>query len=252
MEKAYAHAYLIEGPEGDARTQAVEAFVQKLLCPSASGSEGACGVCPTCLRVAKGTHEDVIRMTRSGKQGYKASDASVMMSRLAMHPYGLRNIGIIEEAERLSEVVQNKLLKTLEEPGEGTVIVLVTTNRSSLLDTVRSRCVLLRLGGNGLTDGSEEETRTLARRWGEDLFFYEARAVIGKSMKDRETALCFLDELETLRHSALCRVAEDGGETAGLLFDLEKIELARRDILRGMKHNYALKRMYLETGQKRQ
>ena len=54
-------------------------------------------------------------------------------------------MGIIDNAERLSEIVQNKLLKTLEEPYPGTVIILATDNKESLLPTVRSRCVELRM-----------------------------------------------------------------------------------------------------------
>ena len=58
---------------------------------------------------------------------------------------GDRNIAVIKDADTLTVRAQNRLLKTLEEPFEGTVIMLLSENRENLLDTIKSRCIMYRL-----------------------------------------------------------------------------------------------------------
>ena len=138
MAREYAHAYIIEGRSGEERDDYIRSFAKDIICPNTDLSGHACGNCPACIRVSSGSHEDLFFMNQSGKETYKTADAAAMIERLSMRPYGEHNVGIIDNAERLSEIVQNKLLKTLEEPYPGTVIVLATDNKESLLPTVRS------------------------------------------------------------------------------------------------------------------
>ncbi len=65
---------------------------------------------------------------------------------------GSRKVAIIYEADRMNNTVANAFLKTLEEPPDGTTILLLTTRPYDLLATIRSRCLNFRLAQDGHTD----------------------------------------------------------------------------------------------------
>ena len=133
-----AHAYILEGSPKAAR----DGFVSELL--AGLGVHGL----------------DVVRMEMSGKNSYKTSDAEAFSERLEMGAYGDHLIGLIDDADSLSEIVQNKLLKTLEEPRPKVMILLGASNRDSLLSTVRSRCSTIRLA-DYVDLADEEDGRVL-------------------------------------------------------------------------------------------
>jgi DNA polymerase III subunit delta' len=140
-----ANAYLFAGPPGVGKRTTADAFTASLLC--AAPEEGdACGACGQCLRVAAGTHPDVWRVRREEERRDIRTEQARETSRwLTLRPlYGARKVALIEEAECLNEHGQNALLKTLEEPPGAAVLVLLATDASLLLPTVRSRCVRLR------------------------------------------------------------------------------------------------------------
>lgn len=229
-----AHAYILEGDNAETRKQALHKLVKSILCERPGMDGEPCGSCPSCRKIDGRTHEDVSYMEMSGKTGYKVSDASAWIGRLAMSSYGSRNVGVIEDANLLKEEVQNKLLKTLEEPYPGTVIILETPNRATFLDTVRSRCVLLRM--DEIDDNSEDSEIPRIRR----VYFYKFRKEIDKHIKSQEDALNYLDALEREAHTRM--LDGDAMEVNTII----RIEDARRDIIRGMGYKQGLKKLYLE------
>lgn len=229
-----AHAYILEGDNTELRKKALHKLIKSILCEAPGYGGEPCGVCASCHKVDGRTHEDVAYMEMSGKTGYKVADANAWIGRLSMSSYGGRNIGVIEDANLLKEDVQNKLLKTLEEPFPGTVIILDTPNRASFLDTVRSRCVLLRLDE---IEGSDE-VKELPKI--EKVFFYKFRKEMDKSIKSQEDALEYLDALEREAHDKML----DGDISK--VNTIIKIEEVRKDIVRGMGYKQGLKRLYLE------
>ena len=140
MTQEYAHAYILEGKSGETRDEYIRSFAGNIICPNADEFGHACGRCPACVRVRSGTHEDLFYMNQSGKDMYRVEDAADMMERLSMRPYGEHNVGVVDNAERLSEIVQNKLLKTLEEPPAHVIFILATTEKHKILPTILSRC----------------------------------------------------------------------------------------------------------------
>jgi DNA polymerase-3 subunit delta' len=81
-----------------------------------------------------------------------------------------RIVAIINEADRLTKAAQNSLLKTLEEPPQGVVIILVTNNKEKLLPTVLSRCQTLRF--NSLSDDEMEEVIALNTKNRDSIIFW--------------------------------------------------------------------------------
>ena len=250
-----AHAFVIEGQNGEARSEFLSSLAAGLLCSHPDPAARPCGRCPACRQVAAGTSPDVIRMTksissgRSGRETYKTEDAAAFIERLSMGAYGRHLIGIIDDADLLSETIQNKLLKTLEEPSSGPIILLAASNRDNLLSTVRSRCAEVRLARSSQDhDGQEtdpenfEELINMIMR--EDTLFCDYRSMLDKTVKSREDAMSFLGGLESICRDHMLR--SDAGDSLKYASVIEMINTSRMDIRRDMNHTKALKRLFLE------
>ncbi len=188
-----SHAFIVEGESGKTRDEFIDLMVAILQCEASSSEVKPCGSCNSCRLVTAGTSLDVYHMGMSGKNSYKTEDAIAMMDKLRMGAYGKHVIGIIDDADILSEIIQNKLLKTLEEPEPGAVIIMGSSNKDRLLKTVRSRCQAIRV--SDYTEQGEEDLS--GREFLEELaekiaseksFFYEIRDAISKNIKTRKDA----------------------------------------------------------------
>ncbi|MHC5062993.1 MAG: AAA family ATPase [Planctomycetota bacterium] len=129
------HGLLISGGRGMGKSSAARAFASALLCGEESGS-AACAA-----QVEAGQHPDLHRLTvPEDKVDIPIEAVRALQHSLALKPVaGRARVAIIDPADRLNEQGQNALLKTLEEPGPATFLILVTSRPESLLETVRSR-----------------------------------------------------------------------------------------------------------------
>ena len=138
-----AHAYLFAGPEGVGKETLARTFVAGLLCHQPNEG-GPCGGCGACDKIARGSHPDVLCLEPDGK--FIKIEAVRKMTKMV--PYkpieGRCRAVLIPHADRLHEAAANALLKTLEEPSQHTIFVLTTASPQSLLDTIISRCQMIR------------------------------------------------------------------------------------------------------------
>ena len=141
------HALVVTGIRGAGKTTAVRSIAQAVLCPEMASVDDACGSCPECRAVAAGNHPDVHWVTvAEDKQDISVEqvrDVQEVMGRRPMQ--GRARVVLFDPADRLNEQGQNALLKTLEEPGADTFLLLPTSRPERLLGTVRSRADRLRL-----------------------------------------------------------------------------------------------------------
>ena len=141
------HAYIIEGPEGFGKRTIASAFAQALECEHTDIAP--CGECHSCRQASSGSHPDIKWVLPDPeKPGQIRVDdiRTQIVSDVAILPYqGKYKVYIVPEAEKMNPAAQNALLKTLEEPPSYAVILLLTKNAASFLETIRSRCVLLAL-----------------------------------------------------------------------------------------------------------
>jgi DNA polymerase-3 subunit delta' len=136
-----AHALLFTGPAGVGKLATARALALGLHCDVAP-FEG-CGTCDACRTIVAGTHPDV-RVVAGPLPDRR--DIAIEQVRDLQRELGFRamsahpKVGIVNDAECLTLQAQNALLKTLEEPGGDTVLMLVAVNAAALTETILSRC----------------------------------------------------------------------------------------------------------------
>jgi DNA polymerase III subunit delta' len=139
-----AHAWLFLGPAGSGKRPAAVAMAAALNCPR-EPSVG-CGICPTCSRVLRSRHPDVHHIVPEGPLIPVDVVRELVVPEAARSPFeGVYKVFVIEEADRMNEPAQNALLKTLEEPQPDTIFVLISEHEEEVLETVRSRCRIVRM-----------------------------------------------------------------------------------------------------------
>jgi DNA polymerase III subunit delta' len=137
-----AHAYLFEGPEGVGKRLMALALVRALFCLQGSG----CGSCSACRKVDHFNHPDLHTLEPDG-QFIKIEQVRGIQKELAYRPLeAKKKVCILDGAERLHPAAGNALLKTLEEPAQGTLFILLTPRPDGVLRTIRSRCQRLPFG----------------------------------------------------------------------------------------------------------
>jgi DNA polymerase-3 subunit delta' len=142
------HGLLLQGPAGVGKERFAAGLAAALFCTGRSSRLEACGECAECALSKAGTHPDVhwVRLlTAKGSEKEKKAigvdqvrDTCEKLAMTSMRS-GYR-VAIIVQADRMTHAAQNALLKTLEEPGPQTLLVLVSARPSGLLPTLRSRC----------------------------------------------------------------------------------------------------------------
>ena len=148
VNKTISHAYIINGEKSSGKGMLAETFAMSIMC-EASGSE-PCMECESCRRIANNSNSDVIKVVKDSK---KKSDIlgideirHQVIDSIYERPYsGDHKVYIIDNADNMNIPAQNAILKTLEEPPEYAVIILLTKNVERLLPTIISRCIILNM-----------------------------------------------------------------------------------------------------------
>lgn len=143
MQK-FSHAYILNGEDGMGKNLLASIFATTLQCEA--HDVNPCGVCKSCLQAMSKNHPDIKHVTHE-KASISVDDIrSQLNNDIQIKPYSSRyKVYIIDEAEKLTEQAQNALLKTIEEPPEYAVILLLTNNSNLFLETILSRCVNLNI-----------------------------------------------------------------------------------------------------------
>ena len=140
------HAYLFAGPEGVGKRTIALALAKAVHCAELTGDY--CGRCVNCASIMASNHPDVrVVQTLPGKKEISIQQVREIERELRFRSFGgKRKIAIVDPAALMNAAAQNALLKTLEEPPENSLIILVTPNAGGLLPTLRSRCLRLSFG----------------------------------------------------------------------------------------------------------
>ncbi len=138
-----SHAYLFTGPVGSNKTQAAWSFAQTIVCPKGilEQSDSECAGCSVCRRVMRKKHPDVHFYAPEGAGGYLVEQIREIVSDTALAPIqAKRKVYILDRVDLLGAAASNAFLKTLEEPPDDVVLILLGRTRESVLPTIVSRC----------------------------------------------------------------------------------------------------------------
>ena len=140
-----SHAYIFNGPEYSGKRLLAESFAMALQCENHDPK--GCGRCRSCRQVQGHNQPDVIYVSHEKPNTIGVDDIRVQLNNdIQVKPYSSRyKIYIVDEAEKMNQQAQNALLKTIEEPPEYGIIMLLTTNADNFLQTILSRCITLNL-----------------------------------------------------------------------------------------------------------
>ncbi len=150
-----AHAYLVYGDDREMRLNFAKLLSQMAACSEAGKTGKPCSVCESCRKLAAGSYPELHLLRPSGKAyQIRVGEAGVREENTMRtfeedfyltSGYNLKKIGWIVDADRLNPASQNAFLKTLEEPPEDTMLILLTAHPEALLATTRSRCQMLEI-----------------------------------------------------------------------------------------------------------
>ncbi len=143
-----SHAYIIAGEKSSGKEFIAKIFAMALQCEArGTEKEVPCQNCHSCKQALSGNQPDIIKVVHEKANTISVDDIRGQIGGdVAIKPYSSPyKIYIMNEAEKMTPQAQNALLKTLEEPPEYVVILLLTSNVNSLLPTILSRCVVLNM-----------------------------------------------------------------------------------------------------------
>ena len=168
------HAFLVTGRDLKSRMAFAADFAKAFF----AGDPGAAG------RVDNGSFEDLLFVSKDG-ESIRVEQITALAGAMRNKPFFAEGImAVITEGEAMTEESQNKLLKTLEEPNPGNLILILCENPMRLRATIRSRCVLLNL--------ESEESGELASG-PED--YEAAKSIISTALFDREKPMAHIFDL---------------------------------------------------------
>jgi DNA polymerase-3 subunit gamma/tau len=216
-DERVGHAYLFSGPRGTGKTSTARILAKALDCAAPRDGE-PCGVCDSCVEIARGTSMDVHELDAASNNGVDAMRD--LVARAALGTPGRWKVYIVDEVHMLSPAASNALLKTLEEPPSHVVFVLATTDPQKVLPTIRSRTqhFEFRLLGPDVLVGLLRDVRDKAGLALEDQAIDRAVRRGRGSARDSLSALDQIaaggavhDEVETLAGLAVALAERDAG-----------------------------------------
>ena len=149
-----AHAYLFVGDSLDELEAMARTLAKALNCsaPKTSGRRplDACGHCDACQRIEHDVHPDVLWVRPESKTRVITTDQMrELLQTIHLKPTAAAfKVNVLVAVDRLNVQAANAFLKTLEEPPDNSILILLTTEPQRILETILSRCLRLNFGGD--------------------------------------------------------------------------------------------------------
>ena len=135
-----SHSYLFIGVEGIGKKMIAKDFAKRILCIE---NKENCDTCKSCIEFNTNNNPDFMIISPDGNS-IKIEQIRDLQKSIQEKPIiSTKKVYIIDDADKMTSEAQNCLLKTLEEPPEFATIILIGSNESSFLSTIKSRCMIL-------------------------------------------------------------------------------------------------------------
>ena len=136
--KTITHSYLFVGPVGIGKKLFAKEFAKAILCLDENNKP--CNKCKSCIEFDTSNNPDYYEIDTE-ENSIKIDEIRMLQSKTLEKPIiSNKKIYIINDSEKMTKEAQNCLLKTLEEPPEYITMILITSNESNILNTIKSRC----------------------------------------------------------------------------------------------------------------
>lgn len=133
------HSYMFIGEQGIGKKIFAKEFAKMILCENFNKQE--CNNCKSCIEFSSGNNPDFTYIEPEGKN-IKIEQIRAIQTKIIEKPVNSnKKVYIINDADTMTKEAQNCLLKTLEEPPEYIVIILIVSNENKMLNTIKSRCM---------------------------------------------------------------------------------------------------------------
>ena len=133
------HSYMFIGTQGIGKNLLAKQFAKMIMCQEYDSGE--CDNCKSCIEFDGGNNPDFSQIEPDGKV-IRIEQIREMQNKVAERPINSgKKVYIINDADLMTKEAQNCLLKTLEEPPEYIVIILIVSNENKMLTTIKSRCM---------------------------------------------------------------------------------------------------------------
>ena len=137
-----SHSYMFIGQDGIGKFMIAKEFAKAILC---QGEQKQCNTCESCIKFNGENNPDIQIIDEIEEKSIKTETIKEMVKGVYEKPIeGSRKVYIINDSQKMTKEAQNSLLKTLEEPPEYVVIILITENENLLLNTIKSRCTKIK------------------------------------------------------------------------------------------------------------
>ena len=164
-----SHAYLIETNGCDDAYDFVKSFVKAIICPKHYTNNKQCGDCSVCQRIDDNNYTEFKVIDTDGMWLKKEQIIDLQMDFSTVGIEGGTRVYVIKNCEKMNASTANSLLKFLEEPNPNIVAILMVNNIEMLLDTIVSRCQLIKLIPNNSYTNSLDKVKYLICNGNEDL-----------------------------------------------------------------------------------
>ena len=136
------HSYLFIGPDGIGKSLIAKKFAQMILCEEEKDEKKPCHSCKSCLEMESNNHPDFLQINSEDGKSIKIEQVRFLQEKIAEKPViSTKKVYVINDCDLMTREAANSLLKTLEEPPIYATLILITSNESKLLTTIKSRCV---------------------------------------------------------------------------------------------------------------
>ena len=149
--KKIANSYIFSGIEGIGKRQLAREFAKNIMCLQGGDCKDTCESCKKFEEKSNPNYEEI------NSNEYKKDIITIdqIREKIVNKAYekpiiSNKKIYVINDADKMNEPAQNALLKTLEEPPQYVVIILIVSNDNAILPTIKSRCVIVKF--NSLTN----------------------------------------------------------------------------------------------------
>ncbi len=187
------HSYLFIGIEGIGKKLFAQEFAKKILCLASSPKEDSC---KSCIEFTNQNHPDFMQIEPEEGKTIKIEQIRYMQQKILEKPIiSTKKVYIVNDCDKMTKEAQNCLLKTLEEPPEYAVLLLITNNESKLLNTIKSRCIKM-----AFQPISEETIQKWLKETQATTLIKACEGSIGKLMKMQEQQEIYQQVEEIISH----------------------------------------------------